>query len=104
MTLFYFSQYTVVNDKYTVDFPLPNKRMSVKNPFEQSFAAWTEKKTRHWNFKVQFILIHCNTNEIKRKWIFFVPVDFFYLKMVLINDHELWNWYEKVFLHVFIIL
>ena len=47
MTLFYFSQYTVVNDKYTVDFPLPNKRMSVKNPFEQSFAAWTEKKTRH---------------------------------------------------------
>ena len=50
MTLFYFSQYTVVNDKYTVDFPLPNKRMSVKNPFEQSFAAWTEKKNQALKF------------------------------------------------------
>lgn len=46
MTLFsLFSQFTVVNDKNTVDFPLPKKRMSVKSPFEQSFVAWTEKKS-----------------------------------------------------------
>jgi len=50
MTLFSFSQYTVVNNKDTVDFPLPNKRMSVKSPFEQSFVAWTGKKKQTLKF------------------------------------------------------